>query len=116
MKTTLDLSYLKTMAAGDPATMKTLLQALQQELRNNLLKARKLYKAQDWKGLDRFCHHFKSTISFSGHKGLINTNLALWEVAKGNADRSQGAALITQLEKYGKEVGREAAKVLKDLK
>ncbi|MEM1216349.1 MAG: hypothetical protein AAGJ82_11725 [Bacteroidota bacterium] len=115
-KNTLDLTYIKTMAANDPETMKALLQALQKELRTHLPKARKLYQAKDWNGLERFCHHFKSTISFAGHPGIVATNRALWDMAKAGADPSgKGAALIGQLEKQGQEISRQASKALKNL-
>jgi HPt (histidine-containing phosphotransfer) domain-containing protein len=112
-KTKLDLSYLKTMSAGDPQTMKTLLESLLNELKNDLPKARKLYQRKDWKGLERFCHHFKSTLSFSGDPVLINANLALWDLAQTapTADR-QGDKLISQMERNGRSVSQEVKRIL----
>jgi HPt (histidine-containing phosphotransfer) domain-containing protein len=112
-KTTLNLSYLKTMSAGDPQTMKTLLQSLLNELNNDLPKARKLYQRKDWQGLERFCHHFKSTLSFSGDPALIKANLALWDIAKVSpAIDRQGDKLITQMERNGRNVSREVKRIL----
>lgn len=116
-KTKLDLSYLKTMSAGDPQTMKTLLESLLNELKNDLPKARKLYHQKNWQGLERFCHHFKSTLSFSGDPALIKANLALWDIAKKApaADR-QGERLISQMERNGRNVSSEVKRILASMR
>lgn len=112
-KTKLDLTYLKTMSAGDPQTMKTLLEALLTELKNDLPKARKLYQRKDWQGLERFCHHFKSTLSFSGDPALIKANLALWDIAQAQPTKdSAGAKLISLMESNGRNVAREVSRIL----
>lgn len=113
-KTQLDLSYLKTMSGGDPQTMKSLLEALANELKNDLPRARKLYEAENWEGLERFCHHFKSTLSFSGDSALINANLALWDIARSTPSADQkGIGVIKELERRGKMVAQEVNRILK---
>lgn len=110
----LDLRYLETMAAGDPETMNTLLVSLRQELKKDLNTARQLYQARRWSELERFCHHFKSTLSFSGNTQLINTNLRLWDVAKNEGGQaSEISEILQELEQGCQAVLRELNQMLK---
>ena len=114
--TTLNLQYLETMAGGDRQTMITLMETLLQELNTNKTTARRLYQQQRWSDLDRFCHHFKSTLSFSGNSQLINTNLQLWELAKNSGGNpNEGKKLIAELERQCQSVARELSRVLKTI-
>ncbi|MEL7221847.1 MAG: hypothetical protein AAGJ93_11040 [Bacteroidota bacterium] len=93
--------------------MKTLLESLLKELNNDLPKARKLYQQKNWNGLERFCHHFKSTLSFSGDPILVKANLALWDIAKSApASDRHGEKLISQMERNGRNVSREVKRIL----
>ena len=112
IKTKLDLSYLETMSAGDADVFKELLEMLQTMLKNDLPKARKLYAAQKWTELERFCHHFKSTLSYSGDGPMIQANLALWDITT-QPDKSQAVAQIEILETRGKTVLQEVTRLLK---
>jgi HPt (histidine-containing phosphotransfer) domain-containing protein len=115
LKSKLDFRYLETMAAGDPQTMKNLLEALLVELRDNLPRAGQLLQAKDWVGLERFCHHFKSTLSFSGHAALVKANENLWKIAKQQGKSSADAhALLTQMEQYANSVTQEVNRLLKN--
>ncbi len=112
----LDLQYLETMAGGDPKTMKTLMETLLNELTSNKTTARRLYQQQRWVELDRFCHHFKSTLSFSGNSQLINANLQLWELAKNaGGNPNEGKKIIADLERQCQRVTRELNQVLKTI-
>lgn len=115
-KSTLDLSYLTTMAGGDPATMKTLLKTLLAELSNNHTNARKLFQQQRWPELERFCHHFKSTVSFAGNKTLENANLQLWNIAKSEGGKASDASkILGEFERQSQMVVREINQVLKTI-
>jgi HPt (histidine-containing phosphotransfer) domain-containing protein len=112
----LDLSYLETMSAGDANTMKTLLEALLNELQNNQHAARRFCEQKDWVGLERFCHHYKSTLSFSGDKALMNANLKLWDIAKKEGSDAKGIQQeLSLLERNSQKVGQEVSRILKNL-
>ncbi|WP_367392309.1 hypothetical protein [Lewinella sp. LCG006] len=116
IKSKLDLSYLETMSTGDANTMKTLLEALLQELKTNQRTARKLCEQKDWVGLERFCHHYKSTLSFSGDKALINANLKLWEIALEEGRDPKGIQeQLMLLERNSQKVALEVSRILKNL-
>lgn len=112
----LDLSYLETMSGGDLKTMSTLLEALLKELNDNRQTARRLCNQKDWPGLERFCHHYKSTLSFSGDRALINANLQLWDIAKA---RGGAPSLLNNqlnlLERNSQKVAQEVKRILKNL-
>lgn len=112
----LDLSYLETMSAGDTNTMITLLEALLTELKNNQHSARKLCEQKDWVGLERFCHHYKSTLSFTGDKALVNANMKLWDIAKKEGrDPQNMQQQLTILERNSQKVAQEVSRILKNL-
>jgi HPt (histidine-containing phosphotransfer) domain-containing protein len=112
----LDLSYLETMSAGDANTMKILLEALLTELKSNQHTARKLCEQKDWVGLERFCHHNKSTLSFSGDETLINTNLKLWDIAKEEGSTPKNIEQqLTLLERNSQKVAQEVSRILKNI-
>ena len=114
--TSLNLQYLETMSGGDKETMKTLMETLLQELNSNKTTARRLYQQQRWSDLDRFCHHFKSTLSFSGNSQLINANLQLWELAKNSGGNpNEGKKIIADMERQCQAVARELSRVLKTI-
>lgn len=114
--TSLNLHYLETMSGGDKQTMKTLMETLLQELNSNKTTARRLYQQQRWSDLDRFCHHFKSTLSFSGNSQLINANLQLWELAKNSGGNpNEGKKIIADMERQCQAVARELSRVLKTI-
>lgn len=116
IKSKLDLSYLATMSAGDENTMKTLLEALLTELKNHQTTARDLCEAQNWAELERFCHHYKSTLSFSGDKTLMNANAKLWDIAKKKgSDSSTLNNLLKVMERNSQNVAREVSRTLKNL-
>lgn len=112
VKTKLDLSYLETVSAGDADVFKELLEMLQTMLENDLPKARKLYSAQRWTELGRFCHNFKSTLSYSGDEPMMQANQALWDIT-ALPDKSQAPAQIEILETRGKTVLQEVTRLLK---
>ncbi|PSR15428.1 MAG: hypothetical protein DA408_08640 [Bacteroidetes bacterium] len=115
LKSKLDFRYLETMAAGDPKTIKTLLEGLRSELRDDLPRARLLLQAKDWAGLERFCHHFKSTLSFSGHAALVAANESLWKIAKQQGKSSTDTdALLKKMEQYANLVTQEVNRLLKN--
>lgn len=110
----LDLRYLETVAAGDQDTMNELLKGLRQELNTNRTKARRLYQDSRWEELQRFCHHFKSTLSFSGNTQLINANLRLWDMAKqGGGNATDASRVLQELEQGCQAVLRELNQMLK---
>jgi HPt (histidine-containing phosphotransfer) domain-containing protein len=116
IKSKLDLSYLETMSGGDENTQKLLLEALLKELANNQQTARQLCEQQNWLELERFCHHYKSTLSFSGDKTLINANAKLWSMAqKEGADARTLNSTLTVLERNSQSVAREVSRILKNL-
>lgn len=116
IKSKLDLSYLETMSGGDENTKKILLEALLKELGDNRQTARQLCEQQNWPELERFCHHYKSTLSFSGDKTLINANAKLWKIAqeRGSDARTLNSTL-TVLERNSQSVAREVSRILKNL-
>lgn len=119
IKSKLDLSYLETMSAGDPHTMKLLLENLLSELNNHKNTARRLCETEDWAELDRFCHHFKSTLSFSGDQALINANLQLWDYAKAQLEHKKVHPKDIQqqlmlLERNSQKVAQEVSRILKN--
>lgn len=115
-KSALDLSYLKTIAGGDSATLKALLATLQEELTSNRATARRLYEQQRWPELDRFCHHFKSTASFAGNTILENANLQLWDIAKNNGGKAHDASrILGEFERQAQLAAREVSKTLKTI-
>lgn len=110
----LDLRYMETMAAGDQETMNALLTSLRQELSNSRGVARRLYQNAQWAELERFCHHFKSTLSFSGNTQLINANLQLWDMAKSSGGNTAMAdTVLRELEQGCQAVVRELNQMLK---
>lgn len=118
IKSKLDLSYLETMSGGDSRTMKTLLETLLKELKNNHQAPRKLYEQKDWINLDSFCHHYKSTLSFSGDQALINANLKLWDLAKKHlknkeVNPKEVQQQLTIMERNGKKVATEVSRILR---
>ena len=120
IKSKLDLSYLETMSAGDTHTMKILLENLLSELDNHQNTARRLCEKEDWAELDRFCHHFKSTLSFSGDQALINANLKLWDCAKAQLKNKKikpgdVQQQLTLLERNSQKVAQEVGRILKNI-
>lgn len=114
--TSLNLQYLETMSGGDRNTMKTLMETLLNELNSNKTTAWRLYQQQRWSDLDRFCHHFKSTLAFSGNSKLINANLQLWDLAKNSGGKpTDGKKIIADLERQCQLVARELSQVLKTI-
>jgi HPt (histidine-containing phosphotransfer) domain-containing protein len=116
----LDLSYLETMSMGNTNTMITLLEALLSELKSDQHTARKLCEQKDWVGLERFCHHYKSTLSFSGDKALINANLKLWDCAikyleNKEVNPKDVQQQLTIMERNGQKVAQEVSRILKNL-
>lgn len=116
----LDLSYLETMSGGDTTTIKTLLEILLKELKNKYQAPRKLYEQKDWINLDSFCHHYKSTLSYSGDQALINANLKLWDFAKKHLKNKEVnpkdvQQQLTILEHNGKKVATEVSRILKNI-
>lgn len=112
----LDLSYLETMSGGDLKTMKSLLEALLKELNDNRLMARRLCDQKDWTGLERFCHHYKSTLSFSGDGALMGANMKLWDIAKeGGSDPTLLNNQLNLLERNSQKVAQEVKRILKKL-
>lgn len=115
-KSALDLQYLRTMTSNDEETMKTLMETLLKELDRDYRKARNLYQERRWSELERFCHYFKSTLSFSGNSSLINANLQLWELAKNNGGSTQIAnKVLSELERQCQSTARELRSALKTI-
>lgn len=120
IKSKLDLSYLETMSTGDTNTMRILLENLLSELNNHKNTARRLCETEDWAELDRFCHHFKSTLSFSGDKALMNANLKLWDCAKAQLKHKKVNPQVVQqqltlLERNSQKVVQEVSRILKNI-
>lgn len=114
----LDLQYLQTMAGGDKEVVKKLMKTLLKDLKDNTAKARKLCQQERWSELDRFCHYFKSTLSFSGNTPLINANLQLWGIAQkegANATAPLINKLLKQLEQQSQLTIRELQNALKTI-
>jgi hypothetical protein len=108
------------MSGGDPRIMKTLLETLLKDLKNNYQAPRKLYEQKDWINLDRFCHHYKSTLSFSGDQVLINANLKLWDFVKNHLKNKEVnpkdvQQQLTILERNGQKVATEVSRILKNI-
>lgn len=113
---TIDLSYLEKMAGGDVSTKKMMLKVLRDELSKDVPRVKGLYQGQDWEELSRFCHHFKSTIVFSGNQRLIQANEKLWDIAKRKGQNAnQGEQLISTIESQGRRVQQEVQQVLRQL-
>lgn len=111
-----DLSYLEKMAGGDASTKKMMLKVLKDELAKDLPRIQGLYRNQDWAELSRFCHHFKSTIVFSGNQRLIRANEQLWDIARREGQNGQKAdQLIRTMISQGRGVQKEVQKALKQL-
>lgn len=111
-----DMAYITKMSAGDEATEKQLLEILIDQLKNDLPKATHLLVGENWDELARFCHHFKSTIAFTGNNNLNKANLQLWDIAK-----KQGKSLVkpeqilTSMQQLAKRIEKEATAVLKKI-
>ena len=114
--TTLDLSYLEKMSAGDRNTKKMMLRMLLEELEKDLPRLRSLIETEDWDQIARFCHHFKSTLVFSGSNSMLEANRRIWDHAKRNGRTSTrlGAQMRT-LESQSKRVKSEVSRVLRTL-
>ncbi|MEZ4985356.1 MAG: hypothetical protein R2795_10025 [Saprospiraceae bacterium] len=103
---------METMSGGDAMVMQQLLTTLAEELERDIPKARHLYAKGDWKKLEQYCHHLKSTLSYSGDKSLIDANLALWEIAKkGGAGKAD--AILKTIETRGAFVMKELKQILR---
>ncbi len=115
--TTLDLSYLEQMSAGDRNTKKMMLKMLLDELEKDLPRLPRLVETEDWDQIARFCHHFKSTLVFSGSNAMLEANRKIWDHAKkqGRTSTRLGAQLRI-LETQGKRVSSEVKRVLRTLK
>ena len=111
-----DMSYIEKMSAGDKDTQKQLLKILVDELKNDLPRAPRLLASKDWDGLGRFCHHFKSTIAFTGNNTLIKANLQLWEIAKKQGKTNDNAErILNTMQQQAKRIEREVTAVLKKM-
>ncbi len=111
-----DMSYIEKMSAGDKGAQKQLLEILLNELQNDLPRASQLLANEDWEGLARFCHHFKSTIAFTGNKSIIKANLQLWDVAKkGGKSSANASRLLNSMNQYAKRIEREVIIALKKM-
>lgn len=83
----LDLSYLNKVVAGDPEIRLTILSMLIVEFDEAVPQLQELWRQKDWPELARFCHHFKSTLSYTGDAQLDQANSYIWEYAKnGGSD------------------------------
>jgi len=110
------MSYIEKMSAGDKDTHKQLLKILVDELKNDLPRAPRLLANKDWEGLARFCHHFKSTIAFTGNNSLINANLQLWEIAKKEGKTSGNPdGILKTMQQQAKRIEREVVAALKKM-
>ncbi len=114
----LDLSYLDKMSGGDLSTKKQMLEVMQQEITQDLPRLEQLYEARDWEEMERFCHHFKSTVVFSGNKALVNANQKLWDMTRSRKgpDAERAAQLIRTIKSQGQRVNREVAGLIKKMK
>ena len=118
IKSTLDLSYLETMSGNDRNTQKLLLEALLKEVKTAGKTARLYCEREEWMPLARFCHHYKSTLSFSGDPRLIDANAALLRIAEADGVAAPGAVErnLVVLERNGQAVIREVQRLLKEYK
>lgn len=115
-KASLDISYIKKMSAGDDAIEKQLLQILIDQLKTDLPRASRLLANKDWNELARFCHHFKSTIVFTGNNNLIKANLQLWDTAKNQGKSPiKPEKTLRTMQKLAKIIEKEARIVLKKM-
>lgn len=113
---TLNLSYLEKMSAGDSKTQKMMLKMLLEELERDLPRLRRLCDTEDWDQVSRFCHHFKSTLVFSGNKTMLDANNRIWEHAKRQGKSSARIAnSLRTLESQGKRVAAEVKRTLKSM-
>ena len=111
-----DISYIKKMSVGDEATQKQLLQILIDELKTDLPRATRLLANKDWDGLARFCHHFKSTIAFTGNNAMVSANLKLWDIAKNQGKSpAKPEQILKSMQQLAKRIEKEAQAVLKKM-
>ncbi len=115
LSSSFDISYIEKMSAGDKDTQKQLLKILISELQNDLPRAVQLLNDNDWEGLTRFCHHFKSTIAFSGNKKIINANLQLWDIAKKKGKVADAQRALKSMNQESKKIERHVKSLLRKM-
>lgn len=111
-----DMAYIQEMSAGDIGIQKDLIQLLLQELERELPKAKSLLEQKEGEGLERFCHHFKSTIAFSGNQAIITANQKLWKIASAqNPDWAMALQAFEQIEQQAEFIEQAAKNELEKL-
>jgi len=111
-----DMAYIEKMSAGDEATERQLLEILIDQLKNDLPRATPLLANKEWEELARFCHHFKSTIAFTGNHDLDKANLQLWELAKKQGSSSiEAERILKSMQQLAKRIEKKATTVLKKM-
>ena len=112
----LDLSYLNAVVGADNDVRKTILSLIVKEFDESIPLLRQLFQQRKWEELSRTCHHFKSTLDFTGSRILLDANRNIWDCANsGGLQMSAAADCLQQLEAHSEAVKAEVRQLLDEL-
>ncbi len=103
----INLDYLNSILEDDAETKETMLTMLLVEIPDEIKKINDAHLSNDITTLKNAAHKLKSTLAFIGNKKLIETNIAIEQIAKSNDGLEQLPHLIKIMNDLEPQVIRE---------
>lgn len=113
----IDLTYLRTMADGDPSLQQQLLEMLLEDLKTMLPLLEKAIESSDWPRVQQVAHHLKTTFPYTGNTLMLGHIKKIEQEALHKAPASQNMkGLFEVILLHLPQIQQELAQALQTLK